>query len=360
LVRANPVANSRPEGHGAAHPLVSRAEDVRAVDSFGPAGGSSSTGPERRLHPRFLDDALLGPRFQDLTSATAPNVGYNCGMSEHETITVHLDDEGVATVTLDRPGVLNAFNARMVAELHELWRSMRHDDAVRCIVLTGSGDRAFCTGIDRTEQIDDGAGGARPTADHDADRVAGFGSTPFHFDDPGEKLGPKTNDLWKPVIAAVNGMACGGAFYMLGECDILIAAEHATFFDPHVTFGMTATFEPLHMMHKMPFGELMRMSLVGSHERISAARAYEIGMVTEVVPGDELLGAARSLARVIASAPQRAVQGTLRSMWAGLELTRSQALAQGWALIGLGNDDESLAEGQRAFASGRRITPRIR
>lgn len=289
----------------------------------------------------------------------AAPVGYNVDMAEHDTISVQIAD-GVATVTLDRPEVLNAFNATMVSELHELWRGFRHDDDVRCVVLTGAGDRAFCTGIDRTEQIDDGAGGARSAADHDDDRVAGFGSTPFHFDDPGEKLGPKSSDLWKPVIAAVNGMACGGAFYMLGECDVLIAAEHATFFDPHVTYGMTATFEPLHMLHKMPFGELVRMSLVGNHERISAQRAHAVGMVSEVVPAAELLGAARSLAAVIASAPPRAIQGTLRSLWAGLELTRSQALAQGWALIGLGNDDESLAEGQRFFASGKRITPRIR
>ncbi len=280
-------------------------------------------------------------------------------MSEHQTITVEVAENGVATVTLNRPEVLNAFNATMVDEIHQLWRSMRHDDDVRCIVLTGAGDRAFCTGIDRTEQIDDGQGSAGGP-DNEEDRIAGFGSTPFHFDDPGEKLGPKTNDLWKPVIGAVNGMACGGAFYMLGECDILMAADHATFFDPHVTFGMTATFEPLHMLHKMPFGELVRMSLVGSHERISAAHAEKIGLVSEVTPGDDLIPAAQALAAIIASSPPLAIQGTLRSLWAGLELTRSQALAQGWTFIGLGTNEESLAEGQRAFASGARIKPRIR
>ncbi|MGB6058861.1 MAG: enoyl-CoA hydratase-related protein [Microthrixaceae bacterium] len=278
-------------------------------------------------------------------------------MSEHQTITVEVAEDGVATVTLNRPEVLNAFNATMVDEIHQLWRSMRHDDSVRCIVLTGAGDRAFCTGIDRTEQIDDGTGGS---VDEDPDRIAGFGSTPFHFDDPGEKLGPKTNDLWKPVIAAVNGMACGGAFYMLGECDILMAADHATFFDPHVTFGMTATFEPLHMLHKMPFGELVRMSLVGSHERISAQHAEKIGLVSEVTTGENLLASAQALASIIASSPPLAIQGTLRSLWAGLELTRSQALAQGWSFIGLGTNEDSLAEGQRAFASGVRIKPRIR
>lgn len=278
----------------------------------------------------------------------------------HETITVDVDDRGVATVTLDRPEVLNAFNGRMVQELHQLWRAFRLDDAVRCVVLTGAGERAFCTGIDRTEQIDDGSGGARAADDAGEDRIAGFGSTPFHFDDPGELLGPKTNDLWKPVIAAVNGMACGGAFYLLGECDVLIAAEHATFFDPHVTYGMTATFEPLHLLHKLPFGELVRMSLVGNHERISAARAHQVGMVSDVVAGPDLLTAAQDLAAIIASAPPLAVQGTLRSLWAGLEMSRSQALAQGWAFIGLGTSQESLAAGQRVFASGTRITPRIR
>jgi len=277
-----------------------------------------------------------------------------------EMISVDVADDGVATVTLDRPEVLNAFNAQMVEELHSTWRRFRLDDDVRVVVLTATGDRAFCTGIDRSEQIDDGGGGARSASDHEDDRIAGFGSTPFHFDDPGERLGPKTSDLWKPVIAAVNGMACGGAFYMLGECDVLFAAEHATFFDPHVTYGMTATFEPLHMLHKMPFGELVRMSLAGTHERISAPTAQSMGMVSEVVDGNELLDAASAYASIVASAPPLAVQGTLRSLWAGLEGTRSQALAQGWALIALGTDDDSLAEGQAAFSSGKRIEPRIR
>ena len=84
----------------------------------------------------------------------------------------------------------------------------------------------------------------------DDDHRIGSGSTPFHFDDPGDWIGPKTVDLWKPVIAAVNGMACGGAFYLLGEAEFIIAADHATFFDPHVTYGMCATFEPLHMLQQ--------------------------------------------------------------------------------------------------------------
>ena len=111
------------------------------------------------------------------------------------------------------------------------------------------------------------------------------------FNDPGDNIGPKSCDLWKPVIAAVNGMACGGAFYMLGEVEFIIAAEHATFFDPHVTYGMCAAFEPIHMAGIMPFPEIMRLSLLGNYERMSAARAHQIGMVSEVVPGDRARGA---------------------------------------------------------------------
>src|ERR1700691_2876081 len=105
----------------------------------------------------------------------------------------------VAEVTLNRPEVHNAFNERMQDELAALWRHIRLDDAVRVVVLTGAGDRAFCTGIDRADI---------PT-DEDFD--------PFTYDDPSQKIGPKSQGLWKPVIAAVNGMACGGGVYTAGE-----------------------------------------------------------------------------------------------------------------------------------------------
>src|SRR5207247_596959 len=114
---------------------------------------------------------------------------------------------------------------------------LQRNDDVRVVGRTGAGDQAFCTGIDRTETMGDGS------ADAKGERVVGSGSTPFMFDDPGENIGPKSCDLWKPVIAAVNGIACGGAFYMLGEVEFIIAAEHATFFDPHVTYAITAASE---------------------------------------------------------------------------------------------------------------------
>jgi enoyl-CoA hydratase/carnithine racemase len=269
-----------------------------------------------------------------------------------ETLQVEAAD-GVALVTLDRPEVHNAFNLQMQTELQQLWRNLRGDSEVRCVVLTGAGDESFCTGIDRGESMDhllEGSDARRPFADADV----------WHLEDPGRRIGPKSNDLWKPVIAAVNGMACGGAFYLLGEVEFIIAAEHATFFDPHVTYGMTASLESMHMLQKMPFHEIMRLALLGAHERVSAQRAYEIGLVSEVVPSEELAEAATRVAIAIASAPPIAIQGTVRSLWTALELSRSQALDMGRVIVRLGTDPDDLREGQAAFSAGERVEARLR
>ena len=266
-----------------------------------------------------------------------------------ETVTLEVAG-GVAWVTLDRPEVMNAFDARMQDELSELWRSLRGDDSVRVVVLTGAGDRAFCTGIDRAGIAGDGT----------AEGGVGFAGSPFHLDDPGAKLGPKSNDFWKPVIGAVNGIACGGAFYLLGECDILIASDNATFFDPHVTYGMPASYESMLMVGRMPLGEVLRMQLTGAAERISAQRAYDVGLVSEVVPLADLRGAAQRVADTIAASPALAVQATLKAVWTAAELGRRQALEMGSAFVAMGMTDESLAEGQRRFSSGERVEWRLR
>lgn len=255
--------------------------------------------------------------------------------------------DGVATVTLDRPDRHNAFTAVMCEEMASIWAHVREDRDVRAVVLTAAGDHAFCTGIDRTEV---------PGEDDGVE----YSFDPLTYVDPGRRLGPRSNECWKPVVAAVNGMACGGAFYLLGEADILVAADHATFFDPHVTYGMPAVFEPALMLHRMPFGEVLRMTLLGSHERISAARALEIGLVTEVVPGTELQAAAHRVAAAIASQPPTAVQASLRALWAARDLTRSQMTDAGNTFLNLAMSREALAEGQAVFSSGQRVDPTIR
>lgn len=182
------------------------------------------------------------------------------------TVTVSRDKEtGVAVVTLDRAAKHNAITLDMARRLSDVWREFRYADEVRAIVVTGAGGRAFCTGIDRSAEV------PQP-------------SSPYTIDDPLLTIGPKANDLWKPVVAAVEGMACGGAFYLLGEAEFLVAGEDASFFDPHTTYGMVSAFETIHMAQRMPYGEIARMALMGSAERLSARRAYDTGLVSELTP----------------------------------------------------------------------------
>ncbi|MEC7375606.1 MAG: enoyl-CoA hydratase/isomerase family protein [Actinomycetota bacterium] len=268
------------------------------------------------------------------------------------TITVEIDEAAkVAVVTLDRPEAYNAFSPTMQEELKSTWRAFRSDDRVNAIVLTAAGDMSFCVGIDRNEaEFTNMAGDSR---------LYGT-SNNFMYDDPGDDLGPKSCDLWKPVICAVNGMACGGAFYMLAESDIIIAADHATFFDPHVTYGMAAVYEPMKMLQYMPLGEVLRMTLLGNHERMSAATAHRIGLVSEVCPADELMERARWVADAIASQPAVGVQASLRSIWAANDLGTKQALLMGPSLLTTGFDMTGMEEGNAAFSSGKRIDPRTR
>ncbi|MGW0365328.1 enoyl-CoA hydratase/isomerase family protein [Streptomyces sp. NPDC002990] len=228
------------------------------------------------------------------------------------------EDTGVAVLTLDREDRHNAIDLATAAELSAVWRRFRYEEDVRAVVVTGAGTAAFCTGIDREAQV------PQPPS-------------PYSADDPLLAIGPKAGDLWKPVIAAVNGMACGGAFYLLGEADFLIASETATFFDPHTTYGMVSAYEAVYMAQRMPFGEVARMSLMGTAERLSARRAYEIGLVSELAPPAELLGAALRAARTLAGLPTEAVQGTVRALWSAKQAALRQALDQAPALIALGN-----------------------
>jgi enoyl-CoA hydratase/carnithine racemase len=255
------------------------------------------------------------------------------------------ESDGVAVVTLNRPDVHNAFNDKMQDELGQVWRSLRTNNDVRAIVLTGAGDRAFCTGMDRSDM---------PSSE------AEFDFDPFIYEDPGRSIGPRSQGLWKPVIAAVNGMACGGAFYLLGQVDFIIAAENATFFDPHVTYGMPAVFEPTLMAARMPFGEVMRMTLMGSHERISASRAETIGLVTQVVPAGELGRAARQIAEVIASQPAAAVQASLRTVWASRDIPTSQVTDLGNMFLNLSWSAAALKNAEVAFSNRKPEPPTIR
>jgi E-phenylitaconyl-CoA hydratase len=227
----------------------------------------------------------------------------------------------VATITLNRPDRLNSFTETMVSEFGEIWREVRDNDDIHCVVLRAAGERAFCTGID----VREGAWWTDVSV--------------FQQEDPGAILGPKTQKVWKPVVTAVHGMAGGGAFYFLNESDIVICSEDATFFDPHATSGIVSALEPIGMLQRgIPLGDVMRWALLGSEERITAPTALRLGIVTEIVPRARLWDHAHSLAAEIASRRPLAIQGTVRAVWESLDLPATAAKRMGLSYPQRGND----------------------
>jgi enoyl-CoA hydratase/carnithine racemase len=238
-------------------------------------------------------------------------------LSATTTVVAELE-EHVLTVTLNRPERLNSFNDTMRAEFKALWQFADLTDDVHVVVLRAAGDRAFSTGADMREGVS-------------------FSDNPFSKRDPGVDLSPKQNGCWKPVICAMHGMVAGGALYWLNEADIVIASDDAEFFDPHVTYGQVSALEPIGLVRRIPLGEVMRMVLTGLDERMSAQRAYQIGMVSEVLPREKLWVRAQELAAKIAAKPAIAVQGSVRAVWESLDTGRNQALATAMSYTTIGN-----------------------
>jgi enoyl-CoA hydratase/carnithine racemase len=225
---------------------------------------------------------------------------------------------GVATVTLNRPERLNAFNRRMCEEIEHVWHVIKDDDSLRAVVLRAAGDRAFSAGLDVQEPF-------------------GQPELVWNHTDPGTLLSPKGNELWKPVVCAVHGICTAGAFYFVNEAEIVICSPEATFFDSHVTYGMVSAIEPVGLMRRIGLGETLRMALLGNSERVSAQTALRIGLVTEIVARDELWARADQLARTIATFPAAATQGTVRAIWESLDKPYRAAVEQGLMYTRLGN-----------------------
>lgn len=249
-----------------------------------------------------------------------------------ETIRYEKGTDGVLSITLDRPQRMNSFNQRMLDEMHSAWRLFQHDADLRAAIVSAAGDRAFCTGVDVVDSIDESP------------------DMPFDERDPGESLGPKQNLVWKPVITAVHGLCAGGAFYLLNESDIILCSDDAQFFDPHVSFGLVSACEPVGALHRMPYGEIMRMVLMGNDERITAETALRIGLVSQVVPREALLPTARALAAKIAEKPTVAMQGTVRALWEALDLPYSAAVQNAYKYTQIGNRLSRLDRGRVAKA----------
>ncbi|MDT5018190.1 MAG: hypothetical protein QOD39_4350 [Mycobacterium sp.] len=240
-------------------------------------------------------------------------------MKAFKTIVVDVDASvHVATITLNRPDSLNAFNRAMCEEMAEAWRIVKLDDSVHAVVLRAAGDRAFSAGLDTKSPY-------------------GQPDNVWNHEDPGEALSPKWQKMWKPVVCAVQGICTAGAFYFVNESDVVICSDDATFFDSHVSAGMVCALEPIGLMRRVGLGETLRIALMGNDERVSAGTALRIGLVSEVVSPDRLWTRAHEIATVIAAKPPTATQGTVKAIWESLEKPYRAALEQNLIYTRLGN-----------------------
>jgi enoyl-CoA hydratase len=245
----------------------------------------------------------------------------------------------VGWLIFNRPDVGNAMNAAMLGQLEQAWRELDADPAVRVIVNTGRG-KAFQTGLDVVELA------RNPEALREQSRRtrrAELRITAWH------------NAVGKPVIAAVNGVCAGGGLHFVADADVVIASPLATFLDPHVSLGQVTAYEAIALVRKIPAEAVLRMALVGRHERIDARRAVKLGLVSEVVDDPErLVDRAQELAETIAANSLEAMTGTKAALWTALEVGLSDARAAGArrAAAQLGRPDSG--EGLRSWIEDRR------
>jgi enoyl-CoA hydratase/carnithine racemase len=203
----------------------------------------------------------------------------------------------------NRPDQLNAFNVQMTDDLNDAWKELDADDDVRVIVNTGNG-KAFQTGLDVVQLSRD------PEALREQSRRtkrAELKMTAWH------------NGVWKPVIAAVNGVCAGGGLHFVADADVVLLASTATLLDPHVSIGQVSAYETIALVRKSPMEAILRMALAGRHERISAERAHELGICSEVVEPDQLRDRAQALGELIAQQPPALLRATKQALWGALE-----------------------------------------
>ncbi len=239
---------------------------VASLDPVSSEGRGDAAGLPRDPN---LEGAVIGSGYPSVLLGVRLFGILYCADMDLEAIAYDVGDDHVATITLNRPEALNAWDDQMASEVSWAWETIKEDDAVHAAVVQANGERAFCAGAD--------VRGATSWF---------FRKNVWNTFDPGVTLSPKSHHrCWKPVVTAVHGIAAGGAQYFLNEADIIIAADDAQFFDPHATTGIVSSLEPIGMLHRgMPLGDVLRWALMGSEERITAATALRLGLVTEVVP----------------------------------------------------------------------------
>jgi enoyl-CoA hydratase len=252
---------------------------------------------------------------------------------QYEHILAEISD-AIAVVTLNRPKVLNALNTALLAELDAALDALSADDAVRAVIITGAGEKAFAAGADISELAAvNGVEGQALAA-------------------RGQRVFGKLETLGKPVIAAINGFALGGGCEMALACTLRIASEGAKLGQPEVKLGIIPGYGGSQRLPRL-VGKGAALKLILTGEMIGAAEALRIGLVEEVTPASELMPRVKALAATIAGMAPIAVRQCIAAVHAGYDLPLDEALAHEAALFGICCGTADKAEGTKAFLEKR-------
>jgi len=259
----------------------------------------------------------------------------------YETIKYEVDGHK-ATITMNRPDALNALSPHMITELRTAYQQAEDDDNVWLMIVTATG-RAFCTGADVKEIPGDGKViNERP-----------YLSTYEQWEAPQEGT-PPFRSMTKPVIVAVNGICCGAGLDWVTTGDIVIASDQATFFDPHVSIGLVAAREMVRLAKALPRSVALRMALMGKHERMTVQRAYDLGLITEIVEHDKLLERAHEIADTVNLNAPLAVRGTRLAIHKTLDMPLHEGEMLAETFRERVTRTEDALEGPRAFVEKRK------
>ena len=241
----------------------------------------------------------------------------------------------VFIITLNRPDRLNARTKAMLYRLGELFEEAGNDPQVRVIVFQAEG-RGFCAGAD-AEGLEAGAA----TSVEEQLKI------------PMPKFTARQVGIYKPVICAVNGVCAGAGLHFVADSEIVIASDAASFTDTHVNVGQVTSLEPIGLSRRIPLERVLRMVVLGKAERLSAAQALQIGMISEIVPPDQLRARAMELAQIAAGVSPSALQASLKAIWDSFEMPLSEAYERGYETVLRHRDHPDAAEGPRAFMEKR-------
>jgi enoyl-CoA hydratase/carnithine racemase len=254
-----------------------------------------------------------------------------------------------ACITLNRPEVMNSISIEMMRELRKIWAEVEEDQEIWTTIVTGAGEKALCTGAD-VNVIEGTYVNGQPTG---IDMWGEGMLTSYRQWEVPQEATPPYLDMSKPIICAVNGAACGAGLDLVSTCDIAIAAEHATFFDPHVSIGVVSGREMVRMARVLPLQVAMRMAIMGKHERMSAQRAYELGLISEITPKEKLIERAWEIAELVNRNAPLAVRGTRMAIRKGYSLPvyEAELLAESYRMRCAQTEDAK--EGPAAFLEKR-------